>query len=172
MTLLVNTFEMDLRQAEILGVRQFAEAIELKVVKIILTSKITSRFSSRDIALGLTHRYSRLVHSCRYVWMFPFTEDHVERIWCVLQMTQNEHSKETASTTGQQEEELLTGFSGDILAGRADKTLGFHPRSYGNEKSAVNLPDEVLRLFLSRANGRNPWATLITWQARDMAEYN
>ena len=169
---------MDLREAEILGVRQFAEAIELEVVKIILTSIIFSRFSSRDIALGLTHRYARLIHSCRYVWMFPFTEDHVERIWCVSQPTQNEHSKETARTTGPQREELLTDFSGDLLAhfsgdvmaGRADKTLGFSPRSYGNEKSAVNLPDEVLHLFSSRANGKNPCGTLITWEVRDMAE--
>ena len=154
---------MDLRQAEILGVRQYAEAIELEVVKIILTCKIFSQYSSRGIALGLTHRYSRLIHSCRYVWMFPFTENHVQSIWCVSQLAQSEDFKETASTTGQQREELLTDFSGDVLAGSADKTLGFDPRSYGNGKSAVNLPDEVLRLFFCRAHSKDPCGTLITW---------
>lgn len=155
---------MDLREAEVLGVRQHAEAIELEVVKIILTSKPFSAFSSGAIALGLTHRYSRLIHSCRYVWMFPFTENHVESIWCVSQWAQKEHFKETGSTTGQQRDELLIDFWGDVLAGSADKTLGFDPRSYGNEESAVNLPDEVVRLFLSRASAKDPFGTLIIWE--------
>ena len=155
---------MDLREAEVLGVRQHAEAIELEVVKIILTSKLFSTLSSRTIALGLTHRYSRLIHSCRYVWMFPFTKNHVKSIWYVSQRAQSEHFKETGSTTGQQREELLIDFWGDVLAGRADKMLGFDPRSYGNEKSPINLPDEVLRLFLSRASAKDPFGTLIIWE--------
>ena len=96
--------------------------------------------------------------------MFPFTKNHVKSIWCVSQRARSERLKETASTTRKQREELLAAFSRDILAGRSDETLGFDPRSYGNEESPVNLPDEVLRLFLSRASTKDPFGTLIIWE--------
>ena len=170
---LVNTFKIELREAEVLSVRQFAEAMEPEVVEITLISKLFSDFSSRDIALGLTHRYSRFGqnHICRYVWMLPFRKYHVEYIWDISQLAQNEHLKVTAGTTGQQREELLTAFSKDVIAGRANKTLAFDPRSYGNEPSAASLPEEVLRLFLSRADGQYLFEAMITWQAGHMASW-
>ena len=170
---LVNTFKIELREAEVFAVRQFAEAMEPEVVEITLISKLFSDFSSRDIALALTHRYSGfgLNHSCRYVWIFPFTEDHVEIIWLVSQMAHNKHFKVTKGTTRQQREELIAAFSRDVLAGRADKTLAVDPRCYGNEKSAANLPEEILRLFASRADGQHTFRGLITWQAGNMAPW-
>lgn len=36
----------------------------------------------------------------------------------------------------------------DVEAGRADDTLGFDPRSCGNEESAADLVEEVIHLFL------------------------
>ena len=170
MTQLVNTFNIELREAEVCGIRDLAKGMELEVVKIILTSKVFWDFSSRDIALGLTHRYSRLVRGCRYVWMFPFTEEQVEIVWCRSQMTQNEPFMVTVYTTTQEREELQKAFLRDVKAGRADKTLDFDPRSCGNEKSAADLPEEVLRLFNSRTVGKEILEAVITRQARHMAQ--
>lgn len=40
-------------------------------------------------------------------------------------------------------------FEEQVEAGRADETLTLDPRSYGNETSAGNLVEEIIRIFLS-----------------------
>ena len=77
-TQLVNTFNSDLAEAEFHRIRQLAKRIEPKVVQIILATKLHSELSSVDIALGLTNIFSILARGLRYVWMFPFTQLHVE----------------------------------------------------------------------------------------------
>ena len=77
-TLLVNTFNCDLRDAELRHIRQSAKTIKPKVVQSVLATKLHSDLSSVDIALGLTNLYSVLARGLRHVWMFPFTELHVE----------------------------------------------------------------------------------------------
>lgn len=77
-TQIVNNFKYELAEAEFHRIRQLAKRIEPKVVQIILATKLHSDLSSVDIALGLTNLYSILARGLRYVWMFPFTELHVE----------------------------------------------------------------------------------------------
>lgn len=74
---IVSTFKLDLRDAEVHYIRLAAKRIEPRIVQIVLATKLFSNLSSIDIALGLTSLYSILAKG-RYVWMFPFTEKHVE----------------------------------------------------------------------------------------------
>ncbi|KAF6225726.1 hypothetical protein HO133_009727 [Letharia lupina] len=163
-TQLVNTFKIELREAEASGIRALAKSIELQVVLIILANKLFSDLSSADIALGLTNRYSHLVRGYRYVWMFPFTEMHVELVWNRSQVAQTEPFKVLAEKNGQQMSvrRFLMAFMRDVVAGRADKTLVLDPRSCGNERSAANLVEDVIGLFMSCVDSKDILGALMT----------
>lgn len=162
MTQLVNTFKIELREAEVCNIRALAKSIEPQVVQIILANKLFSDLSSADIALGLTNRYSNLVRDYRYVWIVPFTELHVETVWYSSQLAQTISFKMVAEEKRQQMEmkNFLMAFMRDVVAGLADETLGLDPRSRGNEESAASLVEEVIILFLGCVEAEIPWSPI------------
>ena len=154
---LVNNFNIELREAEIREVLALAKTMEPDIVIDILTIKLFSDLSSLDIALGLTNRYSQSVRDYRYVWMFPFTNIHVEFVWARSQSPQTEIFKCIARGNRQQPRlrKFLTAFMEEVEAGRADETLRIDPRSCGNEGSAANLVEEVIHLFSSCVDSKD-----------------
>ena len=165
-TKLVNAFKIELREAEAYRVRNLAKKIEPHIVTIILTNKLFSDLSSADIALGLTNRYSRLVQGQRYVWVFPFTEMHVELIWHRSQLDRFEFFEKVAryNKQGRWLRRLLMTFMKRVEAGRADETSGLDPRSCGNEESAANLVEEVIHSFLSFVDSKHILQGVMTEQ--------
>lgn len=80
-TQVVSTFNIEFREAEASDVRTLAYIIEPRVVLFILATKLFSDLSSVDIALGSIDCLSKLFRRCRYMWISPFTETHVETVW-------------------------------------------------------------------------------------------
>lgn len=66
--------------AACLQTRTLAKVIEPRVVLFILATKLLSDLSSVDIALGSIDCLSKLFRRCRYMWISPFTETHVETV--------------------------------------------------------------------------------------------
>ena len=164
---LVNRFNIELREAEICSIRAIAKNIEQAVVLLILTNKIFTNLSFADIALGLTHDYSTLARGCRFVWAYPFTGKHVETVWDQSRRAHNNDLfKEIAGQERQEEslQRLLKDFMEKVVAGRADKEGRLDPRCFGKEKSAANLVDEVLLVFLRRVNSQSMLAALMAEQ--------
>ena len=165
-TQIINTFRIELREAEMFDVLALAKRIGPEIVLVIRATKIRSDLSSLDIACGLTNRYSKFVRGYRYVWMCPFTEMHVETIWYRSQLAKNESFKYLARgiAIGQLPTltDLIEAFKKDVGAGGADKALRLDPRSSGDETSAVNFAAEVVRQFLSCVAGKAILETAIT----------
>ena len=149
-TQIINTFKIELREAEVCNVLALAKRIAPDIVLVIRATKLYSNLSSLDIAHGLTNRCSKLVRGYRYVWMCPFTEMQVENIWNRSRLAKTKTSNYIGGKTRQLPTflDLLEAFKRDVIAGRADEALRLDPRSCGNETSAANLVEEVVHLFL------------------------
>ncbi len=148
-TQIINTFKIELREAEVCIVRAIAKRVGPDIVLDILCTKLSTDLSFLDIACGLTNRYSNLVRGYRYVWMCPFTETQVETIWNRSQLAKTKTWNYIAGKTkGLPMPDFLKAFKRDVRAARADEALRLDPRCCGNETSAANLVEEVVHLFL------------------------
>lgn len=163
LTRLINTFKIELREAQASDVRALAKAIEPRIVLVILASKFFLDLSSADVALGLTHRCSKLFRGYRYVWLIPFEECHVETVWYRSQLAQTESFKLVAGMDRQQStfRRLLISFMEDVESGRADERLWLDPRSCGNERSAADLVEEIISLFLEQVASKDVFEALM-----------
>ena len=144
----VNTFRIELREAEAWSVRAQAKTLVDVIVNNVLISKIFWNLSNKDIALGLTAFCAKAVEGYTYVWSFPFTETQVETIFGHYLKDHPKYIKKLARMNEKDSAfiQYRDMWADRVKRARADRYMGVDPRSYGNVDSAASLVEEIMLL--------------------------